>query len=176
MAQILVSRFSEAYKYLWKTYLFGRVDMRLELLCPACGIREFDFDDFESLVLLSPNLALVQFICPGCGISLSATLKLTPEMQRKLQQRQAQGKSVSFASDKGGSVNEMPDPSLLSYSANLVVEEDIWYRDFANQPYAGSPEAKAHLEYFKRQLEVIETVDDAIEEIDTGYYHEKRDA
>lgn len=149
--------------------------MRLELLCPACGVRTFDFDDFESLVLLAPNLALVQFVCPGCGISLSATLKLTSEMQHRLQQMRAQEGTEGKKPEIITYINQMPDPSLLSYSANLVVEEDIWNRDYVGQPYVGSQEARAHLEYFKRQLEVIETVDEAIEEIDTGYYHEKRD-
>jgi hypothetical protein len=149
--------------------------MRLELLCPACGIHDFDFDRFESLVLLAPNLALVQFICPSCGIKLSATLKLTPEMQRRVQLRQKEDGSQDVLVGKHQSINTIPDPSILSYAANLVVEEDVWGREMANPLFIGSPEAKAHMEYFKRQLEVIETVDEAIEEIDTGYYHEKRD-
>lgn len=155
--------------------IIWRVDMRLELLCPACGIRDFDFDNFESLVLLAPNLALVQFICPSCGIKLSATLKLTPEMQRKVQRRQKQEGTEEELSSVTPSINRIPDPSILSYAANLVVEEDVWGREMANPLYIGSSEAKAHMEYFKRQLEVIETVDEAINEIDTGSYHEKRD-
>jgi hypothetical protein len=70
----------------------------------------------------------------------------------------------------------MPDPSVLSYASSLVIREGDPCVEFVRPLRVGSIEVKAHLEYFKRQLEVIETVDEAIEEIDTGYYHEKRDS
>jgi hypothetical protein len=192
------------------------MNMRLELLCPACGVRDFDFDDYETLVLLAPNLALMQFTCPGCGIHLSVTLKLTSNMQHKIQRRfnaeaektaEAAGYAVdekatkadgTTAADKNAEADEatertapasgllpydggerplgtVPDPSVLSYASNLVVREGDPCVEFVRPLRVGSIEVKAHLEYFKRQLEVIETVDEAIEEIDTGYYHEKRD-
>jgi hypothetical protein len=69
----------------------------------------------------------------------------------------------------------VPDSSVLSYASNLVVDQADLCIDFIRPLRAGSTDAKAHMEYFKRQLELVETVDEAIEEIDTGYYREKRD-
>jgi hypothetical protein len=169
--------------------------MRLELLCPACGIRDLDFDDHENLVLLAPNLALVQFSCPSCGIHLSVTLRLTPEMQHRIRQRinaaadtdgvPDTADTADEATDTAGAstppanetraTNLVPDPSILSYASNLVVDQAEMGIDFIRPLRAGSTEVKAHVEYFKRQLETVETVDEAIEEIDTGYYREKRD-
>jgi hypothetical protein len=182
--------------------------MRLELLCPACGVRDFDFDAYEALVLLAPNLALMRFTCPGCGIHLSATLKLTPEMQHSIQQRlnaeaERDGEAVGGAiadkdalEDKGAIADKdvldsggatltasapkkamtIPDSSVLSHAASLVVRRGDPNLEIVRPLRVGGIEVKAHLEYFKRQLEVIETVDDAIEEIDAGYYHGNRDS
>jgi hypothetical protein len=199
--------------------------MRLELLCPACGVRDFDFDEYESLVLLAPNLALAQFSCSRCGIHLSATLKLTPEMRHRVHRRlnaddalssEAVGESLEPSeaslesvaplspnvSSVGGGVPDappssealpsetrepprtsrspqppasLPDPSLLSYASSLVVSEGDPSLEVMWPLRIGSNDVKARLEYFKRQLEVIETVDEAIEEIGTGFYQEKRD-
>jgi hypothetical protein len=204
------------HKELWDMSAKRRMNMRLELLCPACGVRDLDFDDYEALVLLAPNLALMRFTCPGCGIHLSVTLKLTSDMQHRIQRRfnaeaekaaeaagcavgektaEADGPAAGDKSAKTDRVAEttvpaagllphdrnkrplgiVPDPSVLSYASNLVVREGDPCVEFVRPLRVGSIEVKAHLEYFKRQLEVIETVDEAIEEIDTGYYHEKRD-
>jgi hypothetical protein len=194
--------------------------MRLELLCPACGVRDFNFDEYETLVLLAPNLALAQFSCSRCGIHLSATLKLTPEMRHRVQRRlnaddassceesheppEAASAELSSpdVSPVGGGVLDapplpealpsetrkplrsprqpqppaaLPDPSRLSYAASLVVSEGDPGFDVMWPLRVGSNDVKARLEYFKRQLEVIETVDEAIEEIGTGFYQEKRD-
>jgi hypothetical protein len=185
--------------------------MHLELLCPACGIRDLDFDDHETLVLLAPNLALAQFSCPGCGIHLSVTVKLTPDMRHRVQQRlnaEAEAAAVDEGVGTGGEGRPgeasgpqapatpatpgaqgaqgapgtpatshplVPDPSLLSYASNLVVGQYDPGIDFMRSLRAGVIDMKAHVEYFKRQLEGIETVDEAIAEIDTGYYREKRD-
>jgi hypothetical protein len=74
-------------------------------------------------------------------------------------------------------VVSVPDPSLLSYASNLVVGQDEPDMGIGiiRPLHSAGLELKAQLEYFKRQLEVIETVDEAIGEIDAGYYHEKRD-
>jgi hypothetical protein len=169
--------------------------MRLELLCPACGVREFDFDDYEKLVLLAPNLALMQFRCSRCGIHLSVTLKLTREMRHKVQQKlnaEAAPTDSALSSSLNSSVDSVIDkptcdedqkkaavpllePSALSYAASLIVGDYEPDLEIVHPLRTASAELKAQLEYFKRQLDGIKTVDEAIEEIDTGYYHEKRD-
>jgi len=149
--------------------------MRFNLLCPACGVREIDFDEFESMVLLAPNLALMQFTCPGCGIRLSATIKLSSEMQRMIQKKINSDDSKSIQPRKTQLSRHAPDPSKLSYASNLVVDEGDFDVEFIRPLRAGAVDLKAYLEDFKRQLDTIATVDDAIEKIDTGFHHERRD-
>ena len=183
--------------------------MRFELLCPSCGIRGFDFDDYQSMVLFAPNLALGQYLCPGCGLHLSATLKLSAQMrhhvQQKLNQEDAQTRAVTAgdiaspsqpgigsAAQPGTSPDAQPaaqpaaqpnarsavtvyDRSHLSYSSSLLVDRDEPGIEIISPLGTAALGLKAQLDYFKSQLESINTVDDAIEEIDSGYYHEKRD-
>jgi len=138
--------------------------MQLELLCPACGLRQVDFDSYESMILLAPNLALMQFKCDSCNLNLSVTVKLNPSLQRLVQQRVAQQEDTVTQS-----------PGSVSYASYLVVNEDADNLQIFHPLHVGNSEAKAHIEYFKRQLEVVDTVDDAIEEIDAGYYGKERD-
>ncbi|MDR0347174.1 MAG: hypothetical protein LBH56_02215 [Coriobacteriales bacterium] len=159
--------------------------MRLELLCPACGIRDFDFDDYESLVLLAPNLALMRFACSCCGIHLGVTLKLTPEMQRRVQRRlsadanEDTGEDTGEAGDKDalpcaetsdnllragtdGSCDACPHPAIVSYASSLVLRRDDPDFEFMRPLRAGATDMKAQLEHFKRQLETVDTVDEVI--------------
>jgi hypothetical protein len=69
----------------------------------------------------------------------------------------------------------VPDPSRISYASSLIIEEGEPGIDVIRPLRVGSADVRPHLEYFKRQLDAIETVDDAIDEIDAGYYHERRD-
>jgi predicted RNA-binding Zn-ribbon protein involved in translation (DUF1610 family) len=174
--------------------------MRLELLCPACGVRDFDFDEYESLILFAPNLALVQFKCPCCGIHLSATLKLSATMRHQVRRMLdekgigdtetpgAQGASADPAPPAlGSSPSAPPDPAsavpappapapvplpTLCYSSSLIIEEGEPGIELIRPLRVGNADIRAHLEYFKRQLESIATVDEAIEEIGAGYYRE----
>jgi predicted RNA-binding Zn-ribbon protein involved in translation (DUF1610 family) len=150
--------------------------MRFELLCPACGVRDFDFDDYESLVLLAPNLALVQFKCPCCGIHLSATLKLSAKMRHRVRQMIDEAEAAGVRDAEVRPFSTLSDSSVLSYSSSLIIDEDETDIEFIRPLRVGNADVRAHLEYFKRQLETIETVDEAIEEIDAGYYRERRDA
>jgi hypothetical protein len=142
--------------------------MRLELLCPACGLRVFDSNDYDSMILLAQNLALVQFRCPGCGLNLSVTMRLTQTLYREAIKRLAQ--------QDGDKPTELPTKAAISYASHLVVDcqpDGI----FMAYPFsAGNPEVKAQLEYFKRQLEKVDTVDEAISEIGPDYHREKRDS
>jgi predicted RNA-binding Zn-ribbon protein involved in translation (DUF1610 family) len=140
--------------------------MRLELLCPACGLRDFDSSEYESMILLAQNLALVQFACPACGMKLSVTLRLTQSLYREASKRLA-------AQD----TQERPPsrPPAISYTSHLVVEADPGAFHLVSPLRAGNAELKAQMDYFKRQLEKIDTVDEAIREIGSGYHREKRD-
>jgi hypothetical protein len=72
-------------------------------------------------------------------------------------------------------ITAVPNPSLISYSSSLIIEAGEPGIDVIRPLRVGSADVRPHLEYFKRQLDAIETVDEAIEEIDAGYYHERRE-
>lgn len=42
------------------------------LACPACGARELDVRSFDSMMVLSADLALFALTCPRCGTAFSA--------------------------------------------------------------------------------------------------------
>lgn len=149
--------------------------MRIELLCPACGACNFDFDDYESVVLLAPNLALMQFTCPRCKIHLSATVKLTSEMQRHFQQKIS---ATQPASEVEAEVERYPaatEKTTLSYASSLIVDEYGFEYGIVRPLRTAAVELKEELEYFKNQLDTIDTVDQAIKEIDTNPYPKRRD-
>jgi hypothetical protein len=63
--------------------------------------------------------------------------------------------------------------TTVRYSAHLdPALEPAPLRVFRPVPVAET-EDKAHIEYFRRQLEAVETVDEAISEIDAGYFRTK---
>ncbi|MDR1015573.1 MAG: hypothetical protein LBL86_11460 [Coriobacteriales bacterium] len=161
--------------------------MRLELFCPACGVRDFDFDHYEGLVLLAPNLALVHFACPGCGVRLSVTLKLTTQMQHEMQRRLDAGEGAGGTEEDAAAPAAAPAPAaaadpappappVLSRAANLVVGDgDLEAEPLLSQCLA-SVGAKAHLKRFRNRLESIATVDDAIAAIDAASRRERHGA
>ena len=139
--------------------------MQLELLCPVCGVHKVDFEDYSSTILLAPNLALMQFKCTSCDISLSVTVKLTAEMLHRINMRiQHQGVGEQSAViDK------------ISYASHLIVDSEYDSGSLLHPLKASNLKAKSHIEYFKQQLESVETVDEVIDEIDTNIHREKRD-
>lgn len=40
--------------------------------CPACGARDLDLRSFDSMMVLSADLALFTLACPHCGTTVSA--------------------------------------------------------------------------------------------------------
>ena len=156
--------------------------MRCKLLCPVCGAHTIDFNTYTSMVVLAPNLALMQFDCPQCKMILSATVKLTPEMQREIQQkisldtieRKDAPESFVLSGENGAQV--VPDPSKLSYAAALIIEETNPEIEPINPLRSCAIDTQTALDDFKQRIETIETVDEVIEEIDTGFHQNRRDS
>ena len=135
------------------------------------------------MVLLSPNLALMHYTCPGCCLSLCVTAKLSPEIEHAFQQTihgiKPSGKAEAnalFAVDTGNSNSYTTlDKSKLSYSARLLMQ-DTYMEDNIIAPLKSYIiEAKEALEEFKNQIDATNTVDDAIKEIGPDCHREKRD-
>ena len=178
--QILVGPFSYQHNKLCQE--FGEVKMQLELLCPGCGLRTFDYEDYESIILLSPDMALIQFDCPICGLELSVTTRVPAHLKHRIQQQMLLSSTGSFLEQrpedgKSQNLSTAADATThratVRYSAHLdPALEPAPLRVFRPIPVA-DVEDKAHIEYFRRQLEAVETVDEAISEIDAGYFRTK---
>ncbi|MDR3052479.1 MAG: hypothetical protein LBU48_01275 [Coriobacteriales bacterium] len=137
-------------------------------------MRTFDYDDYESMIMLAPNMALMQFCCPTCEMHLSITTELPEDIQKR-----AQAYLAAASSDKTERPSsclthkqllESARPSIVCYASYLDNEAYHMPLHILHPLPAGSTENRAHLEYFKRQLDDVETVDEAIGEIDAGYF------
>ena len=152
--------------------------MQLEFSCPGCGLRSFDFEDFQSMILLATGLALMQFDCPVCGLELSVTTRIPAHIQRRIQQQfiakgnRSQQPIELLSEPVQGASNPMigSRAGIVRYSANLdpgLIAETL---RVVRPATATDNHTLAHIEYFRRQLEAVETVDEAISEIDAGYF------
>ena len=155
--------------------------MRCKLLCPSCGSHTIEFESFKAMVLLAPNLALMQYSCPGCKLSLCTTVKVSPEIEHRFQQMlssiNATRSDESEASNKDGF--DIPqilhDKTTLSYTAHLIIEDTNKGTEIIVPLRSCIADVKETLEEFKSQIDAINTVEDAIREIGTDCHHEKRD-
>ncbi|MDR1713924.1 MAG: hypothetical protein LBR39_07220 [Coriobacteriales bacterium] len=161
--------------------------MRFDLLCPVCGVREFAFTEFRALILLAPNLALAHYDCDRCGRSLSVTLRLSASMRRELEQHSSQQPAHQAPTADpqdaaaGTGKPELPQdgqygPKQISYASYMFVDEYDDGRPIPIPPIRPASNIKTKLEYFKRQLEQNQTVDQAIDDIDSTSPGENRES
>jgi hypothetical protein len=140
--------------------------MHLELLCPACGIREVDFEAFNSTIMLAPNLALMQFDCPVCQTPLEVTVKLSRSQQQQLQAfLRTRASTGTHPSAQAADDRAAP----ICYSAPLVVDacEDILQILLA--PPTTTPDARLRIQEFHDQLERTGSVDEVLAQIDARH-------
>ena len=140
-----------------------------------------DFENYKSMIVLAPNLALMQYVCPGCKITLCATVKLPPELQSKLQQ-ESSNRTTSEDFDliceqefENTETSNMLDQSKLSYTASLILEGKDQSLNVLMPLRSCIVDQKEALEDFKQQIESIDSVDDVIKEIGPGFSRESRD-
>ena len=155
--------------------------MRCKLLCPSCGAHTIEFESFKAMILLAPNLALMKYTCPGCRLSLCATVKLSPAIEHRFRQTiqsieaSAHPETEVSRGEKTTTPHTLPDKSTLSYTAHLLMEDNNPGADIIFPLRSCIADVKDALEEFKNQIDAIDTVDDAIREIGTDCHHEKRD-
>jgi hypothetical protein len=127
------------------------------------------------MVLLAPNLALMQFRCPGCGIHLSVALKLSSKMYQLIQSKiNEKGLSGTAVIKDDASDFALGSPKL-SYLSSLIVEAGDPELEIIRPLRPSAIDLKEQVEDFRQQLETIDTVDEALQEIDINPHHEKRD-
>lgn len=127
--------------------------MYIEVICPTCGPARVRFEDYDSMIVLERNLALVTFLCPDCGTHLTFMSTLPASVQPR---------AAAALAQAGADDGRATWPLLLA----TVIRE---------RPLCGCVRA-AHEEALSRaraELEQTATVDDAIARIDAFLEHEE---
>lgn len=53
--------------------------------CPECGATDFNLAHYESIMVLSSELALFGLRCPHCGTEVSSVCTIPPSLQKDIQ-------------------------------------------------------------------------------------------
>ncbi|MDZ4168973.1 MAG: hypothetical protein U1E26_04890 [Coriobacteriia bacterium] len=120
--------------------------MEFSVTCPIDGVVEVGLEDIDTVVLRESDRADITFVCPHCGTQIGITAVVPAFLLAAIE---------ALAEEAGG----------LPSEARIVVTA---VEDVANlAPRVDDPSADAYCEYFRRQLEHVDCVDDALDEIDS---------
>lgn len=144
----------------------------LSFICPKCSAQIKSVYEFGHDVSVQiTNMALV---------AIEDYMTASPEAREMLEQTiglhtfQEIDEEEAAAEEKkpaGLTINYMQvNPNrLMSFDVTLNTAPPAGAPDAVERPYEPDDDQAAQLEYFHRQLEELDTVDDAINEIDSGY-------
>jgi hypothetical protein len=143
--------------------------MEFEITCPIDGPVTVSLEDIDTVVLREPHRAEITFVCPQCGEHVTVQAIVPHFLVAAIQQ---------LAEDGDLSQTPFGDLSALleqvQAQIRMEVDEDDDTEDVATVPL---PEplvtevADAYTEYFRRQLENCDSVEDALREIDSRQHH-----
>ena len=116
--------------------------------CPVDGAVEVSLQDIDTVVLREPERADVIFTCPTCGAEVEITVRIPAFLLSALE---------SIAEESGGS--SAVTAEIVAFTVSIKDEE-----------HTAAPEERsdAYCEYFRRQLAGVDTVEEALHEIDSG--------
>lgn len=125
--------------------------MEFTINCPTDGPVQVSIEDVDTVVLQEPERAEVVFMCPRCGEPITVQIVIPSFLMA----------AIEAMSDDGET-----HPPIAGLVA-LVSEESIVFEG-VDEPvgYAEDPAVDAYCEYFRRQLDRIDSADDALAEID----------
>ena len=143
--------------------------MEFEITCPIDGPVTVSLEDIDTVVLREPHRAEITFVCPQCGEHVTVQAIVPHFLVAAIQQ---------LAEDGDLSQTPFGDLSALleQVQAQIRMEVD---EDEEGEPVTtvSVPEplanevADAYTEYFRRQLERCDSVEDALLEIDSRQHH-----
>ena len=124
-------------------------DVEFALICPNDGRIDLTIEDISAVVFRDPESVEVVFVCPHCGASLRASLRVPNMLAAALElARYAEQLEGDVGPGAAGIVRERVEQG---------VEDTGEARERAGEPYC---------EYFRRQLARVECVEDLLQEID----------
>ncbi len=144
--------------------------MEFEITCPIDGPVTVSLEDIDTVVLREPHRAEITFVCPQCGEHVTVQAIVPHFLVAAIQQ---------LAEDGDLSQTPFGDLSALleQVQAQIRMEVDEEDEDAESVTTVPLPEplangvADAYTEYFRRQLESCDSVEDALREIDSAQHH-----
>lgn len=129
--------------------------MEFTITCPIDGAIEVSLEDIDNVVLRESDRADITFVCPHCGTEISVTAVVPAFLMAAIE---ALADDSETASANGLVV--LPSESGILAGQDL---EPTGLRELSDDPAHD-----AYCEYFRRQLDGIGTVEDALNEIDAN--------
>lgn len=125
--------------------------MEFTITCPVDGPITVSLEDIETVVLRDSEHADITFVCPDCGTEITVAAMVPSFLLAAIE---------ALAEEDGGN----------AAFAGMV---EVTAFDQIHQPHALSSEvddevADAYCEYFRRQLAHVDSVEDALHEIDAA--------
>lgn len=117
-------------------------------MCPIDGSVDVGFEDIDSVIVRDTDRADLTFVCPHCGTAITVTAIIPSFL---LAAMEALSDDPEAAATTGLVVVSGAEPQT---EADTVIDSD-------------DPRFEAYCEYFRRQLQGVESVDDALAEIDS---------
>jgi hypothetical protein len=139
--------------------------MEFEITCPIDGPVTVSLEDIDTVVLREPHRAEITFVCPQCGEHVTVQAIVPHFLVAAIQQ---------LAEDGDLSQTPFGDLSALLEQVQAQIRMEISEDDDGTElasvalpePLANEV-ADAYCEYFRRQLEHVDSVEDALQEIDS---------
>ncbi len=119
--------------------------MQFTVTCPVDGTIEVGLEDIDTVVLRGAAHADMTFVCPHCGTSITVGAVVPTFLLAAMR---------TLAEEPGS------DFAALIISGESVPHESL-------HPMSESLKIEAYCEYFRRQLEGVVAVEDALAEIDS---------
>ena len=125
--------------------------MEFVITCPIDGPVEVSLEDVDTVVLREPEEAEIIFTCPECGSEISVMVRIPSFLMAAIE---------AMAEDGGGHM--APLASVMAMA--MEMEEGSESND-APVELAEDDAFDAYCEYFRRQLDSVDTVDDILREM-----------
>ncbi|MBI5231466.1 MAG: hypothetical protein HY876_04790 [Coriobacteriales bacterium] len=138
--------------------------MEFTINCPIDGPVTVSIEDIDTVVLREPERAEISFICPECGTVISVEAIVPAFLLSAMQALAEENDGDVPVARIIALVNEAEEAAGLGGEQGPVVGDPIEPVFEAHD----DPRADAYCEYFRRQLDSIECVDDVLAEIDAG--------
>lgn len=127
--------------------------MEFTVPCPVDGPVDVTLEDIDSVVLREADRADITFVCPHCGSEITVTA-IVPAFLLSAMEALAEDEDVELPQTfRVTSATLFDDTSESEAERVAVVTHD-------------SEQDEAYCEYFRRQLDKVDSVEDALREMD----------